>query len=153
MRINTNVSALNTQRILGNSNAAVAKQIGRLSSGFRINSASDDAAGLGIANKLRAETRAMKQAGRNAEQANSMLQIMEGGANSIGSIVERMKELATQGASDNVSTSDRTKVIDEMTQLQIGDRPHRRHDEVPGRQPAERLRSDGSRHRKCCHGH
>ncbi len=62
MRINTNVSALNTQRVLGKTNAAVAKQIGRLSSGFRINSASDDAAGLGIANKLRTDVRSLQQA-------------------------------------------------------------------------------------------
>ena len=57
MRINTNVAALNSQRILGQTNAAAAKQIGRLSSGFRINRAGDDAAGLGIANKLRADIR------------------------------------------------------------------------------------------------
>ncbi len=71
MRINTNVAALNSQRILGQTNAAAAKQIGRLSSGFRINRAADDAAGLGIANKLRADIRSMTQASRNAEQGNS----------------------------------------------------------------------------------
>ncbi|HSW28476.1 MAG TPA: flagellin [Longimicrobiales bacterium] len=99
MRINTNVSSLNTQRVLGQTNAAAAKQIGRLSSGFRINRAADDAAGLGIANKLRADVRSMLQAGRNAEQATSMLQVMEGATTQISSILERMKELATQANS------------------------------------------------------
>jgi flagellin len=99
MRINTNVSALNTQRALSLSNAAAAKQIGRLSSGFRINKAADDAAGLGIANKLRAEVRSLRQAGRNAEQGTSMLQVMEGATTQIASILDRMKELATQANS------------------------------------------------------
>src|SRR5690606_6867629 len=71
MRINTNVSALNTQRILSQTNTAVARSIGRLSSGYRINRAADDAAGLGIANKMRADLRGLRQAARNAEQANS----------------------------------------------------------------------------------
>ena len=99
MRINTNVSALNSQRILGNTGAAVAKNIAKLSSGFRINRAADDAAGLGIANKLRADTRSLKQAARNAEQATSMLQVMEGATSQISGILERMKELATQANS------------------------------------------------------
>jgi flagellin len=99
MRINTNVSALNSQRILGQTNAAAASQIGKLSSGFRINKASDDAAGLGIANRLRADIRSLGQAARNAEQATSMLQVMEGATTQISSIVERMKELATQANS------------------------------------------------------
>lgn len=110
MRINTNVSALNTMRTLGKTNESVSKQIGRLSSGFRINSARDDAAGLGIANRLRADTQSMKQAARNAEQANSMLQIAEGGASTVQDILVRMKELATQSASDNVDDSARDKI-------------------------------------------
>ncbi len=99
MRINTNVSALNTQRILGQTDKIVARQIGRLSSGLRINKASDDAAGLGIANKLHADIRSLQQASRNAEQANSMLQVMEGATTQMTSILQRMKELATQSNS------------------------------------------------------
>ena len=95
MRINTNVSSLNTLRQLGKSQGNLAKSVGRLSSGFRINSASDDAAGLGIANKIRSDVRSMQQASRNAEQANSLLQVAEGGASTIQDILERMKELAT----------------------------------------------------------
>jgi flagellin len=99
MRINTNVASLNSQRILGQTGSAVNRSIGRLSSGFRINRAADDAAGLGIANTLRADVRSLRQASRNAEQANSVLQVMEGATTQIGSILERMKELATQANS------------------------------------------------------
>lgn len=118
MRINTNVSALNTQRILSQTNTAVARSIGRLSSGFRINRAADDAAGLGIANQMRADLRAMNQASRNAEQASSALQIAEGAAQTISTIVDRMKELAVQAASDNTSDEGRLKIQAEFKQLQ-----------------------------------
>ncbi len=117
MRINTNVSAMNTLRQVGKANDGLAKSIGRLSSGFRINSAADDAAGLGIANQLRGDIRALNQAGRNAEQANSLLQVAEGAAQTIQGIVERMKELATQSASDNVSDTDRALIDAEFTEL------------------------------------
>lgn len=110
MRINTNVTALNAQRSLGNTENAISRSMQKLSSGFRINRAADDAAGLGIANKLRAENRALKQASRNAEQGNAMLQVMEGATQSVGNILERMKELATQAASDNTDDSGRTRL-------------------------------------------
>src|SRR5690606_19929352 len=116
MRINTNVASLNSQRILGQTGVALSRNIGRLSSGFRINRAADDAAGLGIANQLRADLRAMRQASRNAEQASSLLQVAEGATQTIQTIVERMKELAVQAASDNVS--DRTSIQAEFLQLQ-----------------------------------
>ena len=117
MRINTNISSLATQRTLSQTESAVSKSMQKLSSGFRINRASDDAAGLGIANKLRAETRAMTQASRNAEQANSLLQISEGSVSSVQNILERMKELATQSASDNVDTNARLRINKEFTDL------------------------------------
>ena len=117
MRINTNIAALNTQRILGQTNKEVAQQIGRLSSGLRINKAADDAAGLGIANKLRADIRGMNQASRNAEQANSLLQVAEGATQTISNIVDRMKELAVQSASDNVSDTNRAQIDAEFTEL------------------------------------
>jgi flagellin len=115
MKINTNVQSLSTQRVLGQTGAKVAQQMGRLSSGFRINKAADDAAGLGIANKFRADLRGLRQAARNAEQATSLLQVAEGAAQTVGGILDRMKELATQAASDNVS--DRTEINREFTAL------------------------------------
>jgi flagellin len=117
MRINTNVSALQSSLNLGRTQDSVTESMAKLSSGFRINRAADDAAGLGIANKLRADTRAMTQASRNAEQANSVLQIAEGAASSVQSILERMKELATEAASDNVDDAGRTKIHSEFDQL------------------------------------
>jgi flagellin len=117
MRINTNVSAINSQRILGKTNIELNSSMAKLSSGFRINRAADDAAGLGIANKLRADNRSMVQASRNAEQANSVLQIMEGATGSIQTMLERMKELATQAASDNVDDAARTRINNEFTSL------------------------------------
>lgn len=118
MRINTNVSAMNTLRQLGGSSKEFSRSIGRLSSGFRINRAADDAAGLGIANTLRADVRSKRQAGRNAEQANSLLQVAEGATQTVSSIVERMKELATQAASDNVDDSGRGRIKSEYDALQ-----------------------------------
>lgn len=99
MRINTNVAALHAHRRLTLSSEALGKSIGRLSSGLRINKASDDAAGLGIANTLRADVRSLQQAAKNAEQANSILQVMEGATTQISAILDRMKELATQANS------------------------------------------------------
>lgn len=112
MRVNTNVASINAQRSLGMSNTAVTRSLGRLSSGFRINRAADDAAGLGIANQLRADLRALKQASRNAEQSNALLQIAEGGTQQVQGILERMKELATQAVSDNVSEATGNPRID-----------------------------------------
>jgi flagellin len=117
MRINTNISALNSFRNLSETNTAVASSMQKLSSGFRINRAADDAAGLGIANKLRSDIRSMTQANRNAEQANSVLQIAEGATGSIQKMLERMKELATQSGSDSVDADGRTRINEEFTNL------------------------------------
>src|SRR5690606_22650365 len=118
MRTHTNVPALHTQRILSQTNSAGARSLGRLSSGFRINRAADDAAGLGIANQLRADLRGLRQAARNAEQANSVLQIAEGATQTVSGILDRMKELAVQAASDNVSDEGRAKIQAEFAKLQ-----------------------------------
>lgn len=117
MRINTNVGAMSAARNLGLVQNEVQKSSEKLSSGFRINRASDDAAGLGIANKLRSDIRAYGQASRNAEQANSVYNIAEGAAQSIQSMLERMKELAAQSASDSVDTAGRTRVNAEFQAL------------------------------------
>lgn len=118
MRINTNVAALSAFRNLNTVQDAVSNSMAKLSSGFRINKAADDAAGLGIANKLQADGRGYTQASRNAEQANSVLQVAEGGVNEIQKIVQRMKELATQAASDNTDDAGRGRIKAEFTQLQ-----------------------------------
>jgi flagellin len=117
MRINTNISALNAQRNLGKVESDVSKSMAKLSSGFRITRASDDAAGLGIANVLRADIRAMNQAARNSEQAGSVLNIADGAAGTIQKMLERMKELAAQAASDNVDSAGRSRITTEYQAL------------------------------------
>jgi flagellin len=117
MRINTNVGALQAARSLGMVQDQVKSSSEKLASGFRINRASDDAAGLGIANVLRADIRAYTQASRNAEQANSVYNIAEGASQSVQKMLERMKELASQAASDSVDGSARTRINAEFTAL------------------------------------
>jgi flagellin len=118
MRINTNVAAINANKNLQGTNASISKSMEKLSSGFRINRAADDAAGLGIANKLRGDIRSMTQASRNADQATGFLQIAEGGVGSIQQMLERMKELATQAGSDTVDAGGRTRIQEEFAALQ-----------------------------------
>jgi flagellin len=115
MRINTNVSALQSYGNLSKVQSSVSDSMAKLSSGFRINKAGDDAAGLGIANKLRGDIRTLSQASKNAEQANALLQISEGATGTIQKMVERMKELAAQSASSN--SGDRAQLQAEFNTL------------------------------------
>jgi len=117
LRINTNVAAINAHRQLLGTEAKLNSSMEKLSSGYRINRASDDAAGLAIANRLRANVRSLTVASRNVNEAKSLLNIAEGAASQIESILERMKELATQAASDNTSTTDKAKLNAEYQQL------------------------------------
>jgi Flagellin and related hook-associated proteins len=117
MRINTNVSALDTIRNLGNTQNALASSTAKLSSGFRINKASDDAAGLAIANKLRNTGRALGAAAKNVEQGTAMLQIADGSLQSIASILDRMKELSTQYGSANTGTDAQANIQAEFDVL------------------------------------
>lgn len=117
MRINTNVSALRAQGNLTRVNEQVSASMAKLSSGFRITRAADDAAGLGIANVLRADIRSLGQAARNSEQANSVLNIAEGAAGTVQKMLERMKELASQAASDNVDSAGRSRITTEYQAL------------------------------------
>jgi flagellin len=96
MKINTNVGALGASRNLFLNNVATESSMRKLSSGLRISRAADDAAGLSIANKLRAQSRSLVQASNNAQQGNAMLQIAEGAASTIQRILERQKELIVQ---------------------------------------------------------
>ncbi|HPF62771.1 MAG: flagellin [Gemmatimonadetes bacterium] len=102
--IQTNSAANSAYRNLSMTSSMLERQITKLSSGFRINRSADDAAGLAIANKLRAESRSLQQASRNAAQANSLLQIADGAVNTISGILDRMKELATASNSSTIGT-------------------------------------------------
>ncbi len=116
-RINTNVSALNAHRNLSTTNGMLDKSIQKLSSGFRINRSADDAAGAAIANGLRAQARSLQAAQRNATQANAVLSVADGSVQTIAGIFDRMKELATQAASDNSSADSRTALNAEYQEL------------------------------------
>ena len=99
--VNTNIASLNTQRQLTTANNAINRSLERLSSGLRINRASDDAAGLAIATRLQAQVRGLQQASRNANNAISLVQTAEGALNSVTNILQRLRELAVQAASDD----------------------------------------------------
>ena len=107
LRINTNVASLNSQRNLRFTRQALDKSLERLASGFRINRAGDDAAGLAISENLRAQTRGLQQAERNALDGVSMVQVAEGGLQEISNIMIRLRELAVQAASDTVGPTER----------------------------------------------
>ncbi|MFB3146021.1 MAG: flagellin hook IN motif-containing protein, partial [Nitrospirales bacterium] len=115
--VNTNIASLNTQRQLTIANNAINKSLERLSSGLRINRASDDAAGLAIATRLQAQVRGLQQASRNANNAISLVQTAEGALNSVTNILQRLRELAVQAASDDNTDQDRVALNNEATQL------------------------------------
>ncbi|TYS15177.1 flagellin [Rossellomorea vietnamensis] len=117
MRINHNIAALNTYRQLGNANNAQQSSMEKLSSGLRINSAKDDAAGLAISEKMRAQVRGLDQASSNAQDANSLIQTAEGALNETTDILQRMRELAVQAGNDTNTTNDREEIQKEVNQL------------------------------------
>lgn len=115
--INTNVNSLNAQRNLSTSQASLATSMQRLSSGLRVNSAKDDAAGLAIAERMNAQVRGMNVAVRNANDGISLAQTAEGALGKIGDNLQRMRELAVQAANDTNGTTDRTALDNEYKQL------------------------------------
>ncbi|USK69973.1 flagellin [Peribacillus asahii] len=117
MIINHNISALNNYRQLGINNNANAKSMEKLSSGLRINRAGDDAAGLAISEKMRAQVRGLDQASRNSQDGISMIQTAEGALQETHNILQRMRELATQAANDTNVEVDRNEIQKEMNQL------------------------------------
>ncbi len=117
MRINNNLMAFNTHRQYAINSDNVASSIKRLSSGLRINSAADDAAGLAISEKMRAQVRGLNQASRNAQDGISLIQTAEGGLNETHNILQRMRELAIQSASDTNGAVDRNAIQAEFSQL------------------------------------
>ena len=117
MRINNNIMALNAHRQLGINQANSSKSMEKLSSGFRINRAGDDAAGLAISEKMRGQIRGLKQAQRNAQDGISLIQTAEGALNETHAILQRMRELATQAATDTNTVADREEIQKEIDQL------------------------------------
>jgi flagellin len=117
LQINTNVMALNAQRNLSLTSSKMAKALEQLSSGLRINRAADDAAGLAISEKMRAQIGGMQQGLRNAQDGVSMIQTAEGSLSETHAILQRMRELATQASSSTLSTSDRQAIGDELLTL------------------------------------
>ncbi len=117
MVINTNISALNAQRSLGKTQGSLQTTMQRLSSGLRINAAKDDAAGIAIASRMTAQIRGLSQAARNANNAISVVQTIEGGLDEIHSMLQRMRELAVQASDDSNTASDRGNLNDEFGTL------------------------------------
>ena len=117
LRINYNLGASSAQRGLAASQDVYAKQAEHLSSGLRINRASDDAAGMAVSEKLKNQVRGLNQAQRNAQDGISLIQTAEGGMGEIHSLLARMRELAVQAANDTLTTSDRANLNAEFTQL------------------------------------
>ncbi|WP_062199900.1 flagellin N-terminal helical domain-containing protein [Massilibacterium senegalense] len=117
MRINHNIQALNAYRNLSNNQFQVGKNLEKLSSGLRINRASDDAAGLAISEKMRSQIRGLQVAERNALDGVSLMQTAEGAMTEVHAMLQRMRELAVQGANDTNTDSDRAEIQKEIDQL------------------------------------
>ncbi|MEO5688038.1 MAG: flagellin domain-containing protein [Burkholderiaceae bacterium] len=119
LTINTNIASLNAQRNLNMSQGSLATSMQRLSSGLRVNSAKDDAAGLAIAERMNAQVRGMNVAVRNANDGISMSQTAEGALSQVGNALQRMRELAIQARNSTNSSSDKDSLNKEFSQLQM----------------------------------
>src|SRR3569833_65291 len=117
MRINTNIDALTAQRNLSNTAIAYSQSVQKLSSGLRINSAADDAAGLSISEKIDAQVKGLNQASRTAQDGISMVQTAEGALNETQSILQRMRELSVQAGNGTLTSNDEGAISSEMTAL------------------------------------
>ena len=117
MVVQHNLSAMNTNRQMGVVTDALQKSTEKLSSGYKINRAADDAAGLSISEKMRAQIRGLDKASDNAQDGISLIQVAEGALNETHSILQRMNELATQAANDTNTSTDRTAIKAEIDQL------------------------------------
>ena len=118
MIVQHNMTALNANRQLGITNTNLSRSTEKLSSGYRINRASDDAAGLSISEKMRGQIRGLKQASTNAQDGQSLIQTAEGAMNEIHSVLQRMRELVVQAKNDTYLSEDRAKISTEMAHLQ-----------------------------------
>ncbi len=117
LRVNTNTSSINAQRNLSNVSERLAGNFRRLSTGLRISTAADDAAGLAISERLRSQVRSLDQAKRNANDGISLVQTAEGALNEVSSILTRLRELAIQSANGSVSNNDKNTLNQEFTSL------------------------------------
>ena len=117
LRISTNVASLNAQKSLRSTNLGLERSLARLSSGYRINQAADDAAGLAISENLRGQIRGLKQASRNAEDGISLVQVAEGGLNEVSNMMIRLRELGVQASSDTIGDIERKFLDVEYQQL------------------------------------
>ncbi|WP_025162501.1 flagellin N-terminal helical domain-containing protein [Paraclostridium bifermentans] len=118
MRINTNMNAMIATNQMAKNTALSGKSMEKLSTGLRITKAGDDAAGLAVSEKMRAQIRGMEQADRNVQDGISMVQTAEGALEEAGNIAQRMRELGVQAGNDTLETKDREKIKSELTQLQ-----------------------------------
>ena len=118
MVVQHNLSAMNTNRQMGTVTNSLSKATEKLSSGYKINRAADDAAGLSISEKMRSQIRGLNRASDNAQDGISLIQVAEGALNETHSILQRMNELATQAANDTNTSTDRTAISAEISQLQ-----------------------------------
>jgi flagellin len=117
LRIQHNIDAMNAHRQLESTSATLSRSMQRLSSGYRINSAADDAAGLAISEKLRAQIGGLDQANRNAQDAISLVQTAEGSLNEVHAMLQRVRELAVEYKNGTLSTADRDAIQSEINQL------------------------------------
>src|SRR5437763_8299397 len=117
LRINTNVEAFNAHRNLTNTAAQAAASMEKLSSGFRINRAADDAAGLAISEKMRGQIGGLDQAQRNAQDGVSMVQTGEGALNEVHSMLQRVRDLKVQYGNGSLSSDDKAAIVGEVEQL------------------------------------
>ena len=117
MVVQHNLSAMNTSRQMNSVSSAMSKSTEKLSSGYKINRAGDDAAGLSISEKMRSQIRGLNKAASNAQDGISLVQVAEGALNETHSILQRMNELATQAANDTNTSVDREAIQQEMNQL------------------------------------
>ena len=117
MVVQHNLTAMNTNRMLGITTGQQAKSSEKLASGYRINRAADDAAGLSISEKMRSQIRGLDRASQNAQDGISVIQTAEGALNEVHSILQRMNELATQAANDTNTADDRTAISEEVQAL------------------------------------
>lgn len=117
LRITTNVAALNAQKNLTFTQRGMERSLARMSSGYRINQAADDAAGLAISENLKGQIRGLRQAARNANDGISLVQVAEGGLNEVSNMLIRLRELAVQAASDTIGDTERKFLDVEYQQL------------------------------------
>ncbi|MBQ9565587.1 MAG: flagellin, partial [Synergistaceae bacterium] len=117
MVVSHNIPALQTYNVVNNTSSALQKSINKLSTGLRINSAADDAAGLAISEKMRAQIKGLDQAVGNSQDGISMIQTAEGALSETHSILQRMRELSVQAANDTLTNQDRGYIQEEVNQL------------------------------------